>query len=80
MGRSLRRGSKNVTTQAKGMTSNIAAATEPLPADSRTKQNDARHEKVHKAGEAAKAWNAFDEKFGSFADEHSTLSHSLCSP
>ena len=37
------------------------------------KQHNARKEKVHYAEVVSQAWNSFNERFGSFADEHSTL-------
>jgi hypothetical protein len=36
-------------------------------------QNSARRETAKNADKAAQAWNAFNVKHGSFADEHSTL-------
>ena len=64
---------EDLVSQAKGMTTNLSGVVEQLLADYVTKQNNARQEKTQKAGEAAKTWNAFNEKFGLFADEHSTL-------
>jgi hypothetical protein len=46
---------------------------EQLPLDYVQKQNNARQEKPHCAEATTQAWNAFNERSGSFADEHSTL-------
>lgn len=55
------------------MTSNLSGVVEQLLADYVMKQHNARQEKVHHAKVAAEAWNTFNERSGSFADEHSTL-------
>lgn len=64
---------EELVTQAKGMTNNLSGVVEQLLADYVTKQNHARQEKAHHAEVAAKAWDAFNERSGSFADEHATL-------
>lgn len=64
---------EELVTQAKGLTTNLSSVVEQLLADYVLKQNNARQEKVQHAEAAAKAWNTFNERFGSFADEHSTL-------
>jgi antitoxin CcdA len=64
---------EDLVSQAKSMTTNLSGVVEQLLADYVTKQNNARQEKAQNADKAAQAWNAFNEKFGSFADEHSTL-------
>lgn len=64
---------EDLVSQAKGLTTNLSAVVEQLLADYVAKQRNAREEKVLKAREVTKAWNAFNEKYGSFADEHSTL-------
>lgn len=64
---------EDLVSQAKGMTTNLSGVVEQLLADYVTKQHNTRQEKAHKADKAAQAWNAFNEKFGSFSDEHSTL-------
>ncbi len=64
---------EELVAQAKGMTNNLSGVVEQLLADYVTKQNNARQEKLRTAEIAAKAWNAFNERSGSFADEHSTL-------
>ena len=62
-----------LVTQAKGMTTNLSGVVEQLLTDYVAKQNSAQQEKVRQAEFAAQAWNAFNERIGSFADEHSTL-------
>ncbi len=64
---------EELVSQARGLTTNLSAVVEQLLADYVVKQHNAREEKARLAGEASKAWNAFNEKYGSFADEHSTL-------
>lgn len=64
---------EDLVSQAKEMTTNLSAVVEQLLAEYVTKQHDARQEKARLAAEAAAVWNTFNEKFGSFADEHSTL-------
>jgi antitoxin CcdA len=64
---------EDLVSQAKGMTTNLSGVVEQLLADYVTKQNNARQEKAQNADKAAQAWNAFNEKSGAFADEHSTL-------
>lgn len=64
---------EDLLAQAKGMTNNLSAVVESLLADYVAKQNEARYARAHHADTAAEAWNAFNERAGSFADEHSTL-------
>jgi antitoxin CcdA len=64
---------EDLVSQAKGMTTNLSGVVEQLLADYVMNQNYARQEKAQQADKAAQAWNAFNDKFGSFADEHSTL-------
>ena len=64
---------EDLVSQAKGMTSNLSGVVEQLLSDYVLKQNDARQVKQSDADVAAKGWNAFNERSGSFADEHSTL-------
>lgn len=65
--------SEDLVSQAKGMTNNLSGVVEQLLADYVMKQKNARQEKVLHAKVAAQTWNTFNERFGSFADEHSTL-------
>ncbi len=62
-----------LVSQAKEMTDNLSGVVEQLLTDFVMKQHNVRQEKVRSAEVAAQAWNAFNERAGSFADEHSTL-------
>ena len=64
---------EELVSQAKGMTDNLSGVVEQLLTDFVMKQNSVRQEKARTAEFAAQAWNAFNERSGSFADEHSTL-------
>ena len=64
---------EDLVSQAKGMTNNLSGVVEQLLADYVIKQNNARQEKAHHAEVAAQAWNTFNKRSGSFADEHTTL-------
>ena len=64
---------EKLVSQAKGMTDNLSGVVEQLLTDFVMKQNSARQEKSRSAEVAAQAWNSFNERSGSFADEHSTL-------
>lgn len=59
--------------QAKGMTDNLSGVVEQPLTDFVMKQNNVRQKKARTAKIAAQTWNAFNERSGSFADEHSTL-------
>jgi antitoxin CcdA len=64
---------EDLVSQAKGMTANLSNVVEQLLSDYVLKQHNARQEKFQNADVAAQGWNVFNEQFGSFADEHSTL-------
>ena len=64
---------EELVSQSKGMTDNLSGVVEQLLTDFVMKQNSARQEKSRSAEVAAQAWNSFNERSGSFADEHSTL-------
>ena len=64
---------EELVSQAKGMTGNLSGVVEQLLADYVVKQHNARQEKLQIAELAAQGWNVFNEQYGSFADEHSTL-------
>ena len=51
----------------------FAGVVEQLPEDYMQKQHNARQEKAHYADVVSRAWDAFNERSGSFADEYSTL-------
>lgn len=65
--------SEDLVSQAKGMTTNLSGVVEQLLAEYVMKQNNAQQEKSRQAEVAAQAWNTFNERSGSFADEHTTL-------
>jgi len=44
-----------------------------LPRDFVNEQGEARQAKAREADRTAAIWNAFNERNGSFADDHSTL-------
>ena len=64
---------EELVSQAKEMTTNLSGVIEQLLTDYVLKHNAARQEKPRQAKVAAQAWNTFNERYGSFADEHSTL-------
>jgi len=64
---------EELVSQAKEMTNNLSGVVEQLLADYVQKQNQTRQEKLQNAKAISEAWNHFNEQFGSFADEHSTL-------
>ena len=64
---------EDLVSQAKGMTNNLSGVVEQLLSDYVLKQNNARKVKQGHADVAAQGWNVFNERSGSFADEHSTL-------
>lgn len=65
--------SEDLVLQARAVTPNLSGVVEQLLADYVVKQNSVRHEKAQNADKVAHAWNAFNDKHGSFADDHSTL-------
>lgn len=65
--------SEDLVSQARAVTPNLSGVVEQLLADYVIKQNSVRREKAQNADKTAQAWNAFNEKHGSFADDHSTL-------
>ncbi len=64
---------EDLVSQAKEMTNNLSGVVEQLLTDYVQKQNKSRQEKLHNAIAVSQAWNNFNEQYGSFADEHSTL-------
>lgn len=55
------------------MTNNLSEVVESLLADFVAKERARRDAHAKALKEAVLTWNAFGEKHGSFADEHSTL-------
>ncbi len=64
---------EELVSQARGLTDNLSGVVEQLLTDFVMNRNGARQEKARSAEVAAQAWNLFNERSGSFADEHSTL-------
>lgn len=64
---------EELVSQAKGMKDNLSGVVEQLLTGFVMKQNSVRQEKARSAEVAAQTWNSFNERSGSFADEHSTL-------
>ncbi len=52
---------------------NLPASADELLRDDLNEQGGARQAKAREADRIASMWNAFNERNGSFADEHSTL-------
>jgi len=55
------------------MTNNLSEVVETLLADFVSKERARRNAHAKALKDAVLTWNAFGEKHGSFADEHSTL-------
>jgi antitoxin CcdA len=65
--------SEALVSQAREVTPNLSGAVERLLVDYVIKQNSVRRETAKNSDKATRAWNRFNVKHGSFADEHSTL-------
>ena len=59
--------------QARQLTGNLSATVDGLLADFVTRETIARKEKQQLYDKVCEAWNKFEDRYGSFADEHSTL-------
>jgi len=59
--------------RARSCTDNLSGLVESLLADFIDRERQRRASEVRLAQAAMEMWNRFDEEFGSFADEHSTL-------
>jgi antitoxin CcdA len=64
---------EDLITQARGVTDNLSELVESLLADFVMKKRARRDAHAKALKEAVVTWNAFGEKHGSLADEHSTL-------
>lgn len=64
---------EDLVTQAKGVTDNLSGVVESLLAEFLSREKQQRVAEAKAVKEAVATWNAFAEKHGSFADEHSTL-------
>jgi antitoxin CcdA len=65
--------SEDLVAEAKGVTSNLSGVVESLLADFVSKERGRRLGAVTEARAAVAMWNEFGERWGSFADDHSTL-------
>ncbi|ODT35919.1 MAG: hypothetical protein ABS55_07945 [Lautropia sp. SCN 70-15] len=59
--------------QARAFTDNLSAVVEDLLRRYVSERNEALRTRMQEADRLASMWNAFNERNGSFADEHSTL-------
>lgn len=64
---------EDLVMQARGVTDNLSGVVESLLADFLVHERRKRVAKARTIESTIATWNAFDDKFGSFADEHSTL-------
>ncbi|MGH8291060.1 MAG: type II toxin-antitoxin system CcdA family antitoxin [Steroidobacteraceae bacterium] len=64
---------EDLVTHARKCTDNLSGLVESLLADFIGRERQRRAAEVKLAQATCAMWNRFDEKFGSFADEHSTL-------
>lgn len=64
---------EDLIAQAREVADNLSEVVETLLADFVSKERARRDAHAKALKEAVHAWNAFGEKHGSFADEHSTL-------
>ena len=66
---------EDLVMQARGITDNLSGVVESLLADffERERERQQRMAKVKIVATTIVTWNDFNTRFGSFADEHSTL-------
>lgn len=64
---------EDLIARARKSTDNLSGLVESLLADFVARERQRRAAEVTLAQAATAMWNRFDEEFGSFADEHSTL-------
>lgn len=65
--------SEDLVLQAKGMTNNLSAVVESLLAGYVAQHHEEQLARQCQADASAAAWNAFNERYGSFSDEYTTL-------
>jgi antitoxin CcdA len=65
--------SEDLVAEAKAVTTNLSAVVESLLADFVSKERERREGVLDNARATVALWNAFGERQGSFADDHSTL-------
>jgi antitoxin CcdA len=64
---------EDLIAKVREVTNNLSEVVESLLADFVTKEKERREAHAQALQEAVNDWNAFGEKHGSWADEHSTL-------
>jgi len=64
---------EDLIAQARGLTNNLSEVVESLLADFLLQERARRDAEATALKDAVQTWNAFADKHGSFADEHSTL-------
>ena len=64
---------EDLVVQARSISSNLSGVVESLLADFVTRERQQRLDKAKTLQASVATWNNFSSRFGSFADEHSTL-------
>lgn len=64
---------EDLVAKARLLTDNLSAEIEMLLADFVARERRIREQEAESLRRSAAAWNDFDERYGSFADEFSTL-------
>jgi post-segregation antitoxin (ccd killing protein) len=64
---------EDLVARARNMTGNLSAEVESMLADFVLRQTQLHQAEARRLKRSAVAWNAFNERHGSFADEFSTL-------
>jgi antitoxin CcdA len=59
--------------RARALTDNLSAVVEELLRQYVNERDEARQARAREAEQLASMWNGFNDRHGSFADEHSTL-------
>jgi post-segregation antitoxin (ccd killing protein) len=63
----------DLVAQARGVTGNLSEVVEALLAEFLAKEQASKEARAEALRATIATWNAFGDKHGSFADEHSTL-------
>ena len=64
---------EDLVKRARGLADNLSGVVESLLADFVENEQRKRRSYARDANKTAATWNEFNSRFGSFADEHSTL-------
>jgi len=64
---------EDLVAEARGLTHNLSEVVESLLSDFVSRERARRAARDRAVKDAVAAWNTFGERYGSFADEHSTL-------